>query len=209
MLIPFLLSLASPAWAAAELEVKTYGPVVVYVDGEKAQLTGKLTQRIGGLEPGDHAITITGVFGKTLFEGDITVPDGTITQATWANGRLEVNSTDWLDGPLDPPEEEEPQVADDQSEPPLEVAAADGPTEEVLALPAGGTVEPPPSLEAPPQDAVALPRPVAAGRTLTVQASEGMRVEVVHEGASVLVVLKDGVFHIEDPAGLKLALSAH
>ncbi len=40
MLIPMLLALsASPAQASSDIEFKTTGPVLIYVDGQQAQLT--------------------------------------------------------------------------------------------------------------------------------------------------------------------------
>jgi hypothetical protein len=190
MLIPMLLALsASPAQASSDIEFKTTGPVLIYVDGQQAQLTSKLKQKVEGLEAGDHEIKVTGVFGKTLFEADINLPDNTITQAEWSGGELEVLSTDWL--------------SDDE-----EVAEAEPEEEEELVAEAPEEEEPEElALAVPVEEAVALPRPQAAGRTLTVQASEGMRVEVVHEGQVVTVVVKDGAFQIEDPSGLQLALS--
>jgi len=53
----------------------------------------------------------------------------------------------------------------------------------------------------------APPSAPSAARTLTVQAQEGMRVEIVFEGQRMYVVVEDGGFAIEDPQGLKLALS--
>jgi hypothetical protein len=203
MLIPMLLALsASPAQASSDIEFKTTGPVLIYVDGQQAQLTSKLKQKVEGLEAGDHEIKVTGVFGKTLFEADINLPDNTITQAEWSGGELEVLSTDWLSDDEEvaeaEPEEEEELVAEAPEEEEPEELALAVPVEE--APPAAE-----PELEV--EEAVALPRPQAAGRTLTVQASEGMRVEVVHEGQVVTVVVKDGAFQIEDPSGLQLALS--
>ncbi len=111
-------------------------------------------------------------------------------------------STDWLSDDEEvaeaEPEEEEELVAEAPEEEEPEELALAVPVEE--APPAAE-----PELEV--EEAVALPRPQAAGRTLTVQASEGMRVEVVHEGQVVTVVVKDGAFQIEDPSGLQLALS--
>jgi hypothetical protein len=184
--------------------------VLIYVDGQQAQLTSKLKQKVEDLEPGDHEIKVTGVFGKTLFEADISLPDNTITQAEWSGGELEVLSTDWL---AEAEEEDEDLVAEAPEAEPVEedpvadevVLADDAP----LALPMDPALaEAPPAVEEPPvEEAIALPHPEAPGRTLTVQAKEGMRVEVVHEGQVVTVVVKDGAFQIEDPSGLQLALS--
>ena len=50
MLIPMLLALSAPAEASSDIEFKTNGPVLIYVDGQQAQLTNKLKQKI---EEGD------------------------------------------------------------------------------------------------------------------------------------------------------------
>ncbi len=198
MLIPLLLALVTPVQASSDIEFKTKGPVLIYVDGQQAQLTSKLKQKVEDLEPGDHEIKVTGVFGKTLFEADISLPDHTITQAEWADGDLEVLSTEWL---VESEEESEGLVAEGPEE---ELVALDEDAPLALPIEEAAPVD---ASAAPVEEAVALPRPEAAGRTLTVQAKEGMRVEVVHEGQVVTVVVKDGAFQIEDPSGLQLALS--
>jgi len=206
MLIPMLLALVTPAQASSDIEFKTNGPVLIYVDGQQAQLTSKLKQKVEDLEPGDHEIKVTGVFGKTLFEADISLPDQTITQAEWAGGDLEVLSTEWL-AETEGEEEAEELVAEaPEEEPEDEVVALE--EDAPLALPVEEAA-PVVVAEAPVEEAIALPRPDAPGRTLTVQAKEGMRVEVVHNGQVVTVVVKDGAFQIEDPSGLQLALSGH
>ena len=98
MFVALWLALTAPASAEADIEFKTSAPVLIYVDGEAATLTGKLKQRVADLEPGTHAIKVTGVFGKTLYEAEIELPDDTITQAEWIGGELRVLSTDWRDG---------------------------------------------------------------------------------------------------------------
>ena len=42
--------------------------------------------RVGGLEAGSHVVKVTGVFGKTLYEAEIDLPDGTRTKAEMKNG---------------------------------------------------------------------------------------------------------------------------
>ncbi len=203
MLIPMLLALVAPAEASSDIEFKTNGPVLIYVDGQQAQLTNKLKQKVEGLEAGDHEIKVTGVFGKTLYEADVSLPDGTITQAEWSGRELAILSTDWLAEAEDDEEEEDELVAEAPEEEPVEEPVEEEEVEEIaeVELPLAVPVE------EDTEQAIALPRPEAPGRTLTVQASEGMRVEVVHEGQVVTVVVKDGVFQIEDPSGLQLALS--
>ena len=102
MFTTLLLSLLLPsAHAASDIEFKTAGPVIITVDGEQAALTSKLKQRAGGLAPGAHVVKVSGVFGKTLYEAEIDLPDGTITQAEWSGRELKVLSTDWLPDEVD------------------------------------------------------------------------------------------------------------
>ena len=226
-MLPILLALLAPeARAEAVIEFKTSGPVPVqiFVDGRQATLTGNLRQRVAGLEPGVHELRVSGMFGKTLYEAEIDLPDDTITTAAWEHGQIKVLSTDWL-------EREEDAVAAVEAEAPAdsavaepavgsaeaEVPAAPAPTvaeavpEAPLAVPAGPPIEQPPvtpvAVAPPVAEAVALPS-LAAPRTLTISASDGMRIEVVHEGRKVTVVVEGDAFRIEDPSGLSLALGA-
>lgn len=72
---------------------------------------------------------------------------------------------------------------------------------------------------APPRAITAAPRvaPVgaapmgtgdAAPRPILIQAREGMRVEVVHDGTSVVVQMNEGVLSVVDPAGMTIAFGA-
>ncbi len=219
MLIALLLSWTSAALASSDIEFKTSGPVLIYVDGQQAELTNKLKQRLGDLDPGTHEIKVTGVFGKTLYEAEIELPDNTVTQAEWSDGELKVLSTDWRDEEgstddtgaadeelaVEEPEEEVEQPVDE----PIEQAPAPPPP-----APPKAPKPAPPVAEAPlaiphTEQATALP-PIATSvaKTLTVQAHEGMRVEVVHDGQTVVVVIEGGAFRIEDPSGLQMSLSA-
>jgi hypothetical protein len=56
-----------------------------------------------------------------------------------------------------------------------------------------------------PVEALALPAPKT--RTLTVQAYDGMRIEVVHEGHKMVIVVEGDTFQIQDPNGLNMAYS--
>lgn len=201
MLTSLLMALLLPtASASSDIEFKTSGPVLIYVDGKQAQLTSKLKQKLEDLEPGDHQIKVTGVFGKTLYEAEISLPDNTVTLAEWSGRELAVVSTDWRD---------EANEADDSDEADAEEVIAEAPEEEeeqvVAAEPA--MPEAPVPLALPVDTATALPVPVMA-KTLTVQAQDGMRVEVVYEGQTVVVVIDQGSFRIEDPSGLQIALTA-
>jgi hypothetical protein len=209
MLLSIALALLAPAHASSDIEFKTSGPVLIYVDGAQAQLTSKLKQKSIDLEPGEHEIKVTGVFGKTLFEAEISLPDNTVTQAEWSGRELQVLSTDWRDSseesePLQaeaPEEEEEEDVVEVAEEEPEPEVVAEEMVELAESAPLALPVDPAIAL-APP------PRAPVAGKTLTVQANEGMRVEVVHNGQTLVVTIQDGAFQIEDPSGLQMALTA-
>ncbi|MCB9688755.1 MAG: hypothetical protein H6735_27190 [Alphaproteobacteria bacterium] len=202
--------LAPSAHAESVIEFKTTSPVAIFVDGQQATLTSNLKQRVSGLEPGVHELRVSGMFGKTLYEAEIDIPDGTITTAEWDHGEVKVLGTDWLEE--DPeviavaePQEEEPAPVEQAVEEPVEVAAA-----EPLAIP----VEEPPAPQPPPtpvatapevKEATALPTSVKP-RTLTVQATDGMRIAVVHEGRTLTIVVEDDGFRIMDASGTELAL---
>ncbi len=202
-MLPILALLAAPAAdASSDIEFKTSGPVLIYVSGQQAALNSKMRQRVSGLEPGTHEVRVTGVFGKTLYEADIEVPDNTMTWAEWDRGELKIVRTEWLDEAEAEEEEEEEVVAIAESEPepepepePEVVTVADPPAvvEEEIAL------------AVPVDQATSLPTP-STGRTLTVQASDGMRVNVVANGQHLIVVVENGGFRIVDPSGLEFAL---
>lgn len=214
MLLPLLAALWGPAQAASDIEFKTSAPVSIFVDGRQAVLQSNLRQRITGLDPGVHELKVVGMLGKTLFEAEIDLPDGTMTYAAWEKGEIKVLRTEWLEDEEEAPavdtgyaEEEEEVAADDEAlaPPPVEVAPAP-PVAPVAAPPA-----PPvgPVAAAPPPEPLAVPAgaPAAArNRNLTVQASDGMRVEIVHQGRAVVVVVDGDTFRIEDGSGLSLAI---
>ncbi len=221
-----LLALLAPsAHAESVLEFKTSAPVAIFVDGQQATLTSNLKQRVGGLEPGVHELRVAGVFGKTLYEAEIDIPDGTITTAEWEHGEIKVLGTEWLDDVEDLEDEADEEVAPAEEAPTevLEVEAPAAPAEEVapeiaeapLAIPAEApVVAPAPPVE--PATPVATAEPAAATalasvgrpRTLTVQATDGMRIDVVHAGRTLTVVIEGDTFRIEDPSGAVLALGA-
>lgn len=202
-MLPILAALLAPsARAEAVIEFKTTGPVPVqiFVDGRQATLTGNLRQRVAGLEAGVHELRVSGMFGKTLYEAEIELPDDTLTTAAWDHGQIEVLSTEWL-------KEDEEEVA--AAEEPVEAAPIAVPEPPVVAEPPPPPIEtvgaapvPPPE---PPAHATTLPS-LATPRTLTIQASDGMRVEIVRNGQKVVVVVDGDTFRIEDPSGLSLAL---
>lgn len=118
-----LLALAPQAEASSNIEFRVNGPVLIYIDGQQARLTGKMRQEVVGLQPGTHEVRVTGVFGKTLFEAEIDVPDNTMTWAEWSRGELRVLRTEWLDDvATDIPSEAVPPAAQDEfvAEVPLE-----------------------------------------------------------------------------------------
>ena len=165
-----------------------------------AEITGDAEELAKMMSGKDDAAAKPGL--EVVFHASKTIEEGW-KKVMSKTSSSETDATD--DGEEDQEDEEEDEelVAEAPEEEPVEEPAEEEEVEEVaeaelpLAVPVEEEME----------EAVALPRPAAAGRTLTVQATEGMRVEVVHEGQVVTVVVKDGVFQIEDPSGLQLALS--
>src|SRR5688572_26345694 len=104
-MLPIALALVSPAHAEAVIEFKTRSPVQIFVDERPAALPQGLRQRVAGLDAGVHELKVTSMFGKTLYEGEIELPDDTLTTASWERGEVRVISTDWLD------EDDEDEVA--------------------------------------------------------------------------------------------------
>src|SRR5262245_60458523 len=94
---PVILLAAMTARAESVIEFKTTGPVAIFVDGQQATLTSNLRQRVGGLNPGAHQLTVSGMFGKKLYEAEIELPDNTITYASWERGEIQVLKTEWLE----------------------------------------------------------------------------------------------------------------
>ncbi len=60
MILPLLLALSQPAPAASEVVVRTSTPILLYVNGRQARLTGKFSLRATDLPPGSAKITING-----------------------------------------------------------------------------------------------------------------------------------------------------
>lgn len=218
------LALVHRSDAAADIEFKSSSPVSIYVDGRQASQPNPLRHKVNALDPGVHQLKVVGMFGKTLYEAEIDLPDNTITYASWERGEIKVLSTDWL-----PKGDEETVAAENDT----------GTDEEELQL---VEVPPPPPVEPPIPDAVAAidPAPAAAAattaavaaevaagvaideptppppvapaaappsRTLTLTAADGMRIEIVHGGQTIAVVVDGNTFRIEDGSGLSLALS--
>lgn len=226
MWLPLFLSAAR---AESVLDFKTTSPVAIWVDGQQAILTKDLHQRVGGLEPGVHTLQVNGVFGKTLYEAEIDLPDGTLTTTEWNRGELRVVKTEWL------PKDEEARAGDEAPEvvdvapPPVPVAedlpvvpvpppaapvapplAAAPPVAAPVAAPPLAVPREPaaaPPAAAPPAAATAMP-PALRPRTLTVQATDGMTIDVVYQGRTLKVVVDGDAFRIEDPTGAVLALGA-
>jgi hypothetical protein len=154
------LALIPSTYAAAEIEFKSSSPVSIYVDGQQTSQPNPLKHKATGLDAGVHQLKVVGMFGKTLYEAEIDLPDNTITYAAWERGEIKVVSTDWL------PKSEDVAVAaaaveddtgvDEQEE--LEVVEVTEP-EPVEAAEA----EVPAPAEAPAQDAVASVDPAASG----------------------------------------------
>lgn len=218
MLLPLVMALGGTASASSDIEFKTSGPVSIFVDGRQATLQSNLRQRVSGLDPGIHELKVVGMLGKTLFEAEIDLPDDTMTYASWEKGEVKVLRTEWLeedeedDAPAVDTGLDEEAVAEELpveepaveiAEPVAPVAAPDAPAIPVATAP----VEPPLAMPAAPPVREATSVPAATKpRTLTVQASDGMRVEVVHDGRTLVVVIDGDTFRIEDPTGLELAL---
>lgn len=205
-MLPILLGLLAPtSHAEAVIEFKTKAPVHISVGGRQATLQQNLRQRVAGLEAGVHALKVQSMFGKTLYEAEIELPDNTLTTAAWERGQITVLSTDWLEEEDEEPEPEPdvpaPPVAQDVIEVPPAVPEPIAPTAEPVAEALPAATVPAPIAE----EATTLPSS-AKTRTLEVQASEGMRIEVAHEGRTVTVVVERDGFRIIDASGMELAL---
>ena len=260
MVAALALVLAPAAHAASDIEFKSSSPVSIFVDGQQASQPNPLKHRASELDPGVHQLKVVGMFGKTLYEAEIDLPDNTITYAAWERGEIKVLSTDWL-----PKEEVAVAAAEDtgadeeelevvevpppapveasEAEMAPETAAADAGPDAVAsvdpastgagggggaattaAVAAGGVAagmaledandpEPIPTDSALATDPIAqtvatttTAPPAPIGRTLKVQASDGMRIEIVHAGQTIAVVVKGGEFVIEDGTGFSMAL---
>lgn len=139
MLMLLTLANLNVAEASSQLEFKTNGPVVVSVDGRKAAYTGRLRQRMTGLEPGLHEVRIATLLGKTLHESEIELADDTLTTAEWSAGALHVLSTESL-GQGETPTDEDDEATAGAVEPEPEIL--DAPPQET-ALDAPTSPEPP------------------------------------------------------------------
>ncbi|MEQ1501026.1 MAG: hypothetical protein ABMB14_02295, partial [Myxococcota bacterium] len=185
---------------------------------------------------GVHQLEVSGMFGKKLYEAEIDLPDDTVTYVSWERGEIKVLKTEWLEDEAAaeaPASDEAIAVEEPAGEPPVDELAAAIPVEPPM-LPVEAPVEPPPvPVEAPPvvaaapvapavpvatptepvlaapgipvDAATALPMPKS--KTLTVQAADGMRIEVVHNGHKMVVVVEGDTFKIQDANGMNLALS--
>ena len=88
-MLPIALGLLAPAaHAEAVIEFKTKSPVQISVDGRQATLQQNLRQRVAGLDPGVHELKVQSMFGKTLYEAEIEIPDNTLTTAAWERGNF-------------------------------------------------------------------------------------------------------------------------
>lgn len=274
----FALVLAPLSEAASDIEFKSSSPVSIYVDGQQASQPNPLKHRASALDPGVHQLKVVGMFGKTLYEAEIDLPDNTITYAAWERGEIKVLSTDWLpkeeeEATAEVPDdtgsdEEELEVVEVPPPAPVEATEAEAPPEPMAenagqdavasvdpsgspasptgnasatgageasgagaattaAVAAGGvaagmalddTNDPAapvtdadsalttaPVAQAAATTTTAAPAPVA--RTLKVQAADGMRIEIVHGGQTITVVVKAGEFLIEDGTGFSMALT--
>jgi len=261
----FALVLAQSSEAASDIEFKSSSPVSIYVDGQQASQPNPLKHKASALDPGVHQLKVVGMFGKTLYEAEIDLPDNTITYAAWERGEIKVLSTDWLpkteedataevEDDTGADEEEELEVVEVPPPAPVEAAeaeAAEAEAPEPMAADAGqdavASVDPGPSgagaattaavaaggvaagmalddanqpaatttdsalTTDPAGEALATtttgtPAP-AVGRTLKVQAQEGMRIEIVHGGQMIAVVVHANEFLIEDGTGFSMALT--
>jgi len=256
-MFPFALVLAQPSEAASDIEFKSSSPVSIYVDGQQASQPNPLKHKASALDPGVHQLKVVGMFGKTLYEAEIDLPDNTITYASWERGEIKVLSTDWLKEEDDATaaaddtgtDEEELEVV--EVPPPAPVEAAEAETPEPMATDAGqdavASVDPSagggagaaattaavaaggvaagmaledandpavttdsalttaPAVETVAATTTTAPAPIA--RTLKVQAADGMRIEIVHGGQTITVMVKGGEFLIEDGTGFSMALS--
>lgn len=230
------LALMRPSEAGAEIEFKSSSPVSIYVDGRQTTQPNPLRHKATDLDSGIHQLKVVGMFGKTLYEAEIDLPDNTITYAAWERGEIKVLSTDWL-----PKTEEVADVADDtgadeeelevvEVPPPAPVETAETEVPAPAAEPeAVAAVDPGPSaagttaavaagvaagaaLDEEPEAIPEVASPAAAaappvGRTLTLTAVDGMKVEIVHNGQKLVVAVAGDTFQIQDGSGLSFALS--
>ena len=203
------LLLAPTAQAGSDIEFKTNGPVLVYVDGQQATLTSKMRLRVSGLEAGTHEVRVTGVFGKTLYEAEIDVPDNTMTWAEWERGELNVLKTDWLSADNSQASEEVAAVPAEPASSPIVVAPPLAPP---VAVPPVAAAPPPVAAapvvaSAPTPVAAAVASPRAPGQSLSVQARDGMQIELVLPNGERLMVTVDGTkFRIQDQTGMEMTL---
>ncbi len=173
-----LLVAAPTAEAYSNIVFNVSGPVAIFVDGEKATLTGKLQQTVTGLEPGTHRIRVAGVFGKTLFEADMEVPDNTMTWAEWDQGTLRVLRTEWLEEHSNEPADQDMSVA----QPPITVeppaqpapAPAQAPVASTPAAPQTPTPTPATAPVVAAAPAAAAPVASTAPTTITIDPDSGV-----------------------------------
>lgn len=167
MSVSLLLALAAtPAQAESEIIFRANRPVLIFVDGRQTPLTSNLRMRAADLDPGVHEVEVKGVFGKTLYEGEIELNDWTLAYAEWNDGDLAVYRTEkldkrrlrarqspWADEPVEPEEgqdEVEPEVT--------ETVESEGLSEEApVAVPAPD--EPAPVVEPAPVEQAAVVEP--------------------------------------------------
>jgi hypothetical protein len=224
------LALVHRSDAAADIEFKSSSPVSIYVDGRQASQPSPLKHRMSALDAGVHQLKVVGMFGKTLYEAEIDLPDNTITRASWERGEIKVVSTDWLPvaageataGAEDTGADEEGQAievveveepapvdAAETPEPAADAVAAVDPAPAAAAATtaAGVALATEPAVE--PVAAAAATPPAAApvARTLKVQAADGMRIEVVYGGQKITLVANGGTIVVEDGTGLSFEVS--
>jgi len=115
-----LMGWSAPALADAEVLFRVPGPQVVLVDGVQLPLAGRSRLRAEGLEPGWHRVEIRGLFGRTLYEGEIDVDDHTLTHAAWTVGELRISHIEsTVDGDPELMPEPTPESADEERAEPL------------------------------------------------------------------------------------------
>lgn len=219
-----LAALASaPAHADSEILFKAGGPVLLFVDGEQADITSNLKMRASALEPGPHDVRVQGVFGKTLFEGVVDLDDWTRAHAEWQRGKFVVVRTETIDHVEEVAEVEEPEEPEEPEEVEVpeveEIAEVEEPQEieepEEVAAP-----EPPPqvqivAIEEEPPLAVPVEEPTAAAmtlppepptpagpRTLRVEATDGLVIELQHEGSTLFLIVEEGMIKVVDDTGV-------
>lgn len=210
------------AEAAAELQVRAAGPVVVLVDGRPTTVMSNLKMRAADLDPGLHEIRVATLFGRVLFEGDVELPDGRITHAEWANRELRIVGSTPLAGEregidddpaVDPASDPIASIASDATEDaaaavadpaptpgePAEAVAAD---DVPLAIPVVDREE---VEDEAPGALVAIERP-AAPRQVSVELREGMALDVRYGDAVVRLVVEEGALVLDDGEGFRLEL---